>query len=73
MKPLREPVEYTLAETPETVYLPELPPRITAMILALLRHKDIICRYDTGGISLHWNGPQLKPQLEKIALNSSAP
>jgi hypothetical protein len=50
--------------------LDALPPRIVRMVETLLRHQAVLCAYETGAITLHYNGPEVKPQLEKVALNS---
>ena len=57
----------------DIVYLDGLPPRIATMILALVRHQAVICAYDSGCVTLHYNGREVKPQLEKVALNSQKP
>ena len=50
-----------------------LPPRLRRMVQAILDHQQVLTAYDTGQLTLNWNGPQVRPQLEKVALSSAPP
>jgi hypothetical protein len=65
------PRPYRLVEDmPGTVTLDALPPRIARMIVILLQHQQVLCAYEQGALELHFNGPDVKPQLVKVPLNS---
>ena len=53
--------------------LDTLPPRIVRMVQAIIDHQQVLTAYETGQLSLNWNGPYVRPQLEKVCLNSDRP
>lgn len=66
--------EFPLPPEPNSLHavnLETLPPRMVRLLETLLRHQTVLCAYETGAITLHFHGPDVKPQLEiKVALNS---
>lgn len=55
---------------PHVLDLDTLPPRIGRMVQAILDHQQVLTAYETGQLSLNWNGPHVRPQLEKVCLNA---
>lgn len=54
----------------KVLYLDELSPRIAAMLAEIYAHRDILDQYEQGALILHFRGVVVKPQLDKLALNS---
>jgi hypothetical protein len=53
---------------PQVLDLETLPPRIVRMVQAIIVYQQVLTDYETGQVSLNWNGPDVRLQLEKVRL-----
>jgi hypothetical protein len=70
--PPKPPRPYAPA-APHVLDLDTLPPRIVHMVQALLKHQQVLTTYETGQLSLNWNGPHVRANLGNVCLDSERP